>query len=442
MVEVINYEVDFLKLYKQEPRDIIAYGAGKCFLNNYMKLPTIDCVCDINAKQISNAAGFPVYLPKKIKEYEKEVYIVVFNTNQDTFEEICKKIDEYAYSAKIVCFKDNIAFGYCYGATFRSYRKTDDNTPIIVNLVCQEKTWIYKKFADNMYKCLRTEDIKVMISENTRKDVNINHHIACLNFEPFENDTLFITHIDDWKKIHLLKKQLEIARLGICMSKETVNKLILLGIPAYKLCYINPAHDHIIKPKKYVIGITHRCYDKYDLRKRTNALLDILEGVNPDYFKFAIMGSGWEWIVSEMEQRGFEVDYCNDFNKERYCHLMNEIDYYFFMGFDEGSMGYLDALAAGVGTIVTPQGFHLDTECKIDYPCRTVKQFHEAFMDLQKKREQKINAVSDWTWKNYSLKHLEIWNYILKRKDLSEIYRNQLLYEDGIFSVMLDDCRI
>ena len=35
-------------------------------------------------------------------------------------------------------------------------------------------------------------------------------------------------------------------------------------------------------------------------------------------------------------------------------------DYYFYPGLDEGSLGTLDALAAGVKTIVTNQGFHLD----------------------------------------------------------------------------------
>lgn len=442
MVEIVDYGTNFFELYDKDPRDIIVYGAGRCFQNNYKVLPKVNCVCDINAEQICSVCGFQVFLPQKIKEYTKDIYIVVFNTNQDAFWDICKKIKEYAHSAKVISFKNNIAFGYCYGITFKSYKKENDSVPISINLVCQEKVWIYKKFADRMFENLQAEGVYVTISDNSRKEADINHHIPCLNFEPFENDTLFITHIDDMKKVYLLKKQLNIAKMGICMSKETVKKLIDFGLPAEKLCYINPAHDGIIKPKKYSIGITHRCYDRYDLRKRTSALLDILDGINPEYFRFVIMGSGWEQIVFDMQNLGFEIIYYNEFDRIKYVQLMNEIDYYFFMGFDEGSMGYLDALAAGVGTIVTPQGFHLDTECPIDYPCRSVKQFREAFIDLQTKREYKSKAVRNWTWKSYSLKHLEIWNYILKNKDLSELYKNQLLYEDGIFSVMLEDCRI
>lgn len=45
---------------------------------------------------------------------------------------------------------------------------------------------------------------------------------------------------------------------------------------------------------------------------------------------------------------GFQVDYYSEFIYEEYLKLMPSLDYYLFWGFDEGSMGYLDALRAGV----------------------------------------------------------------------------------------------
>lgn len=443
MVELVGYEEDFLKMYNREPRKIVAYGAGKCLFNNYMKIPHIDCICDKNADKLNcEIGGIRVSRPEKILEYKEQIYIVVFVYNQSMFWEICEQLKGYDICAKIVSFNNNVAFGYSYGFTHRSYQRIENGQTYSVNLVCYEKTWIYKKFADKLEEYLEKAGIKVYISRDTRQDVDINHHIPCLNYQPYPNDTLMITHIDDLKKIELLKKQLETARMGICMSKETVNKLILHGVPAKRLCYINPAQDDVITPQKYIIGITHRCYSHYDVRKRENAILDILEGVNPGYFKFVIMGAGWQDIVDSLRQRQFEVQYYDNFDHTEYRHLMDIIDYYLFIGTDEGSMGYLDALAAGVGTIVTPQGFHLDVECEIDYPCITVSQFKEAFLDLQRKREAKVRAVSEWTWKNYALKHMEIWDYILQRKDLKCLYQNQMLYNDGIFSVLLDDCRI
>lgn len=444
MVELIRYEVDFLELYKREPRKIVAYGAGQCFCDHYKEIPDINMVCDKNADVMDHTVmGMKVSRPDKLAEFSESIYIVVFVISSDMFHDIYCQLQSYDISAKVVAYCNNVAFGYSYGATMKSNQVINDNKDTYtVNLVCYEDTWIYKKFADRMQQHMEAAGIKVYRSRNSREDVDINHHIPCLNFIPHKNDTLMITHIDDLKKVELLKKQLNTARMGICMSKETTQKLISYGISASKLCYINPAQDNEIKPQKYIVGITHRCYDRYDVRKRATALLDILEEVNPQYFKFEIMGSGWEEIVSALKVKGFEVLYYDEFDHDNYLKLMDEIDYYLYMGQDEGSMGYLDALAAGVETIVTPQGFHLDTYCSIDYPCTTVTQFRETFLKLQNMRANKVKSVSNWTWETYVRKHMEIWEYILGRKDLRSLYGNQMLYEDGIFSTLIDDCRV
>ena len=60
---------------------------------------------------------------------------------------------------------------------------------------------------------------------------------------------------------------------------------------------------------------------------------------------------------------------------------------YLFWGFDEGSMGFLDALSAGVETIVTPQGYHLDIPNGITYPCRIISDFEHVLIDIQNKRK-------------------------------------------------------
>ena len=110
------------------------------------------------------------------------------------------------------------------------------------------------------------------------------------------------------------------------------------------------------------------------------------------------------------------------------------LDYYLYWGFDEGSMGYLDALRAGVGTIVTPQGFHLDVKDGITYACRTLSDFKNVLLELQNKRKKVIESVEAWTWENYVKKHLEVWNYLLGNEE--DIYKNQHMYEDGVFSIL------
>lgn len=232
--------------------------------------------------------------------------------------------------------------------------------------------------------------------------------------------------------VEFIKHQLKNVKMGICMSKETMNTLTAYGVPREKLCYINPAQDGVIKPKKYVLGIMHRTYE--DHRKNEKALIDICKDLDTDYFVFKIMGAGWNNIVDTLITMGFEVEYYNEFNYEIYTKLIPSLDYYLFWGFDEGSMGYLDALRAGIETIVTPQGFHLDVKDGITYPCRTIVDFKEILLMLQEKRQKIVQSVDSLTWKNYVNKHLEVWNYLLGNED--GIYKNQHMYEDGIFSVL------
>lgn len=442
MVTVAKFEDDFYKLYRRDRRKIIAYGAGNGLKHNFDKLSDIDLICDVKAEEIVQFRGIRVVSPDKLQDLHEPLYIIVFVVDHDVYMDICETLRRYNLDAVIFHYFNNISFGHSFWGTAKSYQVAENSQKLSVNLVCQDGAWIFKKFADRMCEFLSRNGIDATISPKPHALVDINHHIPYVAYEPYPNDTLMITHVDNMKKIMLLKKQLKTASMGVCMSNDTMNRLVSFGIPRDKLCYINPAQDNVIKPHKYVIGITHKCHDAEDLRKRATALLDVLEDVDPLYFKFSIMGAGWDEIIAKMKEKGFEVNYYPEFIYETYNALMQEIDYFLYMGFDEGTMGYLDALTAGAGTIVTPQGYHLDADCQIDYPCSTVSQFRAAFFDLQRKREIRRQAVSNWTWENYTLKHLEIWNYILKRKDLKELYKNQSCYNDGIFSVMVEDNRI
>lgn len=438
----MGYEEDFEKIFQRNNRKIIVYGAGNELKRVYEKIPDIYFICDKKADKIGTFCGIPVYEPSKLGYVKESIYIIVCVYSVHQYIEICNEIEKYDIDAMVFHSSNNIAFGDSFWETAQAYRTVEKCKPLKINIVCADQSWIFGKFAERMSDILSKENVNVSISSNTREDVDVNHHIPYVAYKPYPNDTLMITHVDNTKKLALLKKQLEHAGMGICMSNETMNRLIAYGIPREKVCYINPAQDNVIKPHKYVIGITYKCRDNEDLRKRTSAIIDMLDGVDSSYFKFFIMGSGWDKTVRIMLQMGFEVEYYPDFIYDTYIALMQTIDYFLYMGFDEGAMGYLDALAAGAGTIVTPQGYHLDTNCPIDYPCNTIQQFKEAFLDLQLKKEKRVKAVSDWTWESYTKKHLEIWNYLLRRADLKDLYKNQQVYMDGIFSIMIEDNRL
>jgi hypothetical protein len=293
--------------------------------------------------------------------------------------------------------------------------------------------WILGKFARKLNEELMKLGVDSDISNVSDPDADFNHHIIymCLDASKGDiKDTLMVTHIDDYRKLNLLKKQLQTASLGICMSFPLMSELIIGGIPKDKLCYINPAHDGIISVKPYIIGITSQV--KPDGCKREHLVEELSEYISPQLFHFKIMGSGWERVIQVLRNRGFQVDYQSEFIYDEYTKLIPSLDYYFYMGQDEGSMGYIDALAAGVKTIVTPQGFHLDADHGITYPFNTLQELVEVFNSLSQEKRQLIDSVKHWTWRDYAIKHLEIWNYLSDPIKL----KTKSIYKDGLNSML------
>lgn len=288
-----------------------------------------------------------------------------------------------------------------------------------IRIVCYEDldTWILGKFAKKLNQELHNLSIESDISKTPDPTADINHHIIYYHYLPKNNsnDTLMITHVDSYQKLLRIKNQLKAAKAGICMSADTMNKLIKAGIPKEKLFYINPAHDGVIKPKTIVLGITSKVND--DKRKKQDLLTEICKKVSPDNFSFKIMGSGWDKIVTKIKKMGFNVEYYPQFDYQQYVKLIPSLDYYLYFSFDEGSMGFLDALSAGVKTIVTPQGYHLDAPNGITYSVKDLSDIVKTLHNIVKERQILINSVSDWTWENYAKKHVDLWRCILNKKN-------------------------
>lgn len=284
-----------------------------------------------------------------------------------------------------------------------------------VRIVCYEDIdgWILGKFA----KKLNEELVKLSIDSDIGKlpdyQADINHHIIYCNYngEKTTTDTIMITHIDSLSKVNLLKKQLKHAEMGICMSSSTMKMLKDAGLPKEKLRFINPAQDGVIRPIPMVLGITSKTHN--DGRKKENILRKIAEEIKPTDFSFKIMGDGWHDIVSSLKLKGFTVEYYNKFDYQIYVKMVPTFDYFLYFSDDEGSMGFIDALAAGVKTIVTPQGYHLDAVDGISYSINNYKEIIETLGMIALERNKLINSVALWTWEIYAKKHLEIWQYLL-----------------------------
>lgn len=288
-----------------------------------------------------------------------------------------------------------------------------------VRIVCYEDVngWILGKFARRLQENLILQGVDATVANAPDSSADINHHIIYCSYDGKKTttETVMITHIDmDWK-IDQVRRQLVEAEMGICMSMDMYQKLIRWGIPRHKLCYINPAHDEGLRPRKRLIGITSKV--QATGCKREDMLLDLARQISTDDFKFFVMGDDWDAIVDSMRELGFEVEYHDRFDPVIYGPAVSRFDFYLYFGQDEGSMGFLDALSAGVPTIVTPQGFHLDVVDGITHSFNDLSELVKIFNDIAEQKNRLHRSVQGWTWAEYARKHVAIWDYLLRQKN-------------------------
>lgn len=301
-----------------------------------------------------------------------------------------------------------------------------------IRIVCHNNCfqWILGKFVNKLYENLKLLQIDVDIAETPDPTADINHYIPYNAYSCPKGGitTLMLTHIDNIDKFDIILSQSENASALICMSNETMVNLARLGVDKSKLCFVNPAHDGTMPIKKIVIGWS--CRVQEDGRKREFFIDKLAQKLDPDYFCFKIMGDYWDLQVENLRNRGFEVEYHNAFIYEKYPHFISSLDYYLYMGMDEGQMGFIDALAAGVKTIVTLQGYHLDAPGGISHGFTTYAELEAIILKLQNEKKSLVNAVSTWNWKDYALKHIEIWEYLVDNK------KNMGAFPDGLNSLL------
>jgi hypothetical protein len=300
-----------------------------------------------------------------------------------------------------------------------------------VCLVLKDRGWILEKMAERLAAGLAHWNVRVSIALYPSPSADINHWMwfCDVGGQLLARNTLLVTHVDRAAKLHVLKHRLRKADMAICMSRMTLEALAQRGIPRAKLCYITPAHDGTAMPKRIVIGITSQI--RADGAKREDILIETCQAIRLDLFHFEIIGPNWAKVIPYFEAAGATVNYHpgakdNASHRQLVLDRLQTFDYYLYMGFDEGSMGLLDALAAGIPTIVTPQGFHLDIEHGITHAFSSAAELSAILVSLSQARQQRIDGVSHLTWKNYARQHVQVWRAILdgRHSEVNDLLHN------------------
>ena len=278
----------------------------------------------------------------------------------------------------------------------------------------ENRGWILEKFAVRLAENLNALGVAADISDRPSPAATINHWMLYLLCDPGAAglSTMLITHVDHLSKYLKVRECLQTVRVGICLSQMTLEELARRGIDRRKLCYVLPGHDGLAKPRRLSIAITSRVYG--DGRKREGFLARLADEMPLDPFHFEIVGGGWSEIAKKLQAAGATVnEWKESQNYEQDYQLvlerLQQCDYYLYVGMDEGSTGLLDALAAGLQTIVTKQGFHLDIEAGITHGFVEFDEFLDIFKQLTHERDVRRHGVEALTWRAYAQNHLKVW---------------------------------
>lgn len=277
----------------------------------------------------------------------------------------------------------------------------------IVNYEAGFNDGILTKFAVRLEEGLKKLGVDVTVSNKPDPKADVNHHINYLPYKhensPDSINTLMVTHIWEGYKLDALKKGMETADLGICFSPKVAKEMSDKDVP--KMTHVLPAHDSH-RRRHQIVAILTNVYP--DGCKREQMFVELAKTIDKNAWAFRIMGSGWENILPPLVAEGLQVDYFHDFNYDIHKTILETSDYALYFGVDEGSMGLLDAANAGLKTIGTPQGFHL--EMPLDYYFNTQEELNDLFNN---KLNQ--NPVKDWTWDRFAKEHLQIWKSLQRK---------------------------
>ena len=283
----------------------------------------------------------------------------------------------------------------------------------------EHRKGIIGKMADRLAACSRELGVDAVITDAPSAEVDVNHYMDFLAVNPIlpsTKNSVFITHADDAGMVFQTLQMLRYVDAGICMSRMTVKFFLEQGADESKLCYVLPAHDGMVKPRRIKIGLTTHIYP--DGRKREDLLLKLGKEIGFEDFQFEIYGLRWEKAAERMRECGAVVNLHSgegDYEKayQEMLQAIPEFDYYLYLGLDEGSMGTLDALAAGVPLIVTKEGFHMDLGINPDYGFVKYEELRAAFQQILATRRKRIDAVANLTWMEYACQHAVVWKSLL-----------------------------
>jgi hypothetical protein len=291
-----------------------------------------------------------------------------------------------------------------------------------INIVLPLKdNWIFEDIAIKLKNHIAKRKFTIKISKKPIKNFDVYHHISYLNCNKkilFTDkvNTSMVTHIDTINKLKIVLKLNNYIDCFTVQSKQTKNYISrFLHSIKTKVIYVPPNEKILFN--KIKLGIFSNKYS--DGRKNEKMLIQCLKKLNPKVFEIFIMGKNWDKEIKIIKDLNYTCHYIKNFKIEDYKKILARIDYLLYLGFDEGSISFMDGLKSGTKLIVTNQGFHKDFSKFIDYKINNLnKDFYKHLYTIQKKIIFKNEFINKYNYKNFANNHLDLWIKINKNKKI------------------------
>jgi hypothetical protein len=269
--------------------------------------------------------------------------------------------------------------------------------------------WILEKVANRL--CLEFSNLGIESKVLPKPDFAasvvlwVQYADKTINLTKVENFTgissALVTHVDDSFKLSRVRK----LYLGgvdlIFMSKEhacTIAELINMQVPPFNILL---GSDLAIERDVFKVGIVSKCYP--DGRKNEGWLLDFAVRGLLEHVELTIIGTGWEKIVKKLRSLGVSIVLFNDQENPypEYSEIQDAtrgFDLFLNFGFDEGSLGALDAFLLGTDMLISRHGFHIEFGLSDDNYVLNLLDAREKFESKKRIFFDKQQKIRGWTW--------------------------------------------
>lgn len=232
--------------------------------------------------------------------------------------------------------------------------------------------------------------------------------------------TIQVTHVDSLEKLLHLKKLILAGAIPIFMSRQHAEQISNEIGYSFRKFSILPGSDLAINANRKRILISSNYYP--DGRKNETLLIKLAQECSLNSFHFLFIGKSWDNIAKSLVSAGAEVTIFSpnnpDYpNYDTQIEILRGADCYLYLGFDEGSLGALDAYLMGTPMIISKQGFHLEFAPRSNILLfQSYEDFKRRILETSKRNLISPEEAGKWSWYRYSESYKHMWDTLISEK--------------------------